>query len=153
MLNITMTKRGIGTVNFTQSSEGGMVVVTLIGNISFETTPDGANELYTQYRHNGFTVKPQKEKKVYAPKEPKAEKPKSKRFIYCKESRQIWAKEYSRRIAEGRVKISSLKGNAYWEARHELETTVKAEMKVWEASKADEVNEMLQKHFAERDAQ
>ena len=79
MLNITMTKRGIGTVNFTQSSEGDMVVVTLIGNISFETTPDGANELYTQYLQNGFTVKPQKERKVSAPKEPKAEKPKKTR--------------------------------------------------------------------------
>ena len=150
---ITMTKKGVGSVNFTQSSEGEGVIVTMPHGIVLTVSPSEANSIYKQYQDNGFTVKPQKERKVSAPSEPNAEKPKSKRFIYCKESRQIWAKEYSRRIAEGRVKISSLKGNAYWEARHELETTVKAEMKVWEASKADEVNEMLQKHFAERDAQ
>lgn len=132
MLNITMTKKGIGTVNFTQSSEGDMVVVTLIGNISFETTPDGANKLYTQYLQNGFTVKPQKERKVSAPKEPKAEKPKRTREEALtakygdKETRRqyVEAKKYFRRYWLN-------KGLKYGEM---FEYTVKLSLDNWEAS-------------------
>lgn len=79
MLNIVMTKKGIGTVNFTQRSEGEMVDITTIGGVTFTVTPSDANDIYKEYIGNGFTVKVTPEKKVASPKKPKVEKPKVSR--------------------------------------------------------------------------
>lgn len=79
MLNITMVKRGVGTVYFTQKNSGEMVDITTVEGITFSVMPDDANDIYGEYIEKGFTVKPQKEPKVASPKTPKAEKPKMTR--------------------------------------------------------------------------
>lgn len=146
---ITLTKRGVGTVTMVQNTEG-IVDIQLTGGIGFYLKSDDANKLYQQYKDSGYTVKfGNTEKKVASPEKP------TKRFIYCKESKQIWAKEYSRKKAEMMDQIRPyFKDKAvYSQKRAELEASLKAYMKSWEASKADEVNEMLQKKWAEKNAQ
>ena len=144
---ITLTKRGVGTVTMVQNTEG-IVDIQLTGGIGFYLKSDEANKLYQQYKAAGYTVKfGNTEKKVAAPKEP------TKRFIFCKESKKIWAIEYSRKKAEMLEEIRPyFKDKDYPQKRRDMEDSLKAYMKSWEASKADEVNEMLQKQFAERAA-
>lgn len=75
MLNMVMTKKGIGTVIFAQKNTGEMVDITTIGGVTFTVMPNDANGIYKEYIANGFTVKATPEKKVASPKKPKAEKP------------------------------------------------------------------------------
>lgn len=79
MLNIVMTKKGIGSVMFYQENTGAMVDITTIGGVTFTVAPNDANDIYAEYIGKGFTVKPQKEKKTASPKKPKVEKPKVSR--------------------------------------------------------------------------
>ena len=74
MAIVTLVKRGVGTVTMIQQTSGGLVDVQLCNDIGFYTDKDGANELYLQYIRAGYTVKPTKETKVAAPKEPKPKK-------------------------------------------------------------------------------
>ena len=74
MLNITMTKKGVGTVVFSQKNSGEMVDITTIGGVTFTVMPNDANGIYAEYIDNGFTVKATPEPKVAAPKEPKPKK-------------------------------------------------------------------------------
>lgn len=73
MTTIVMAKRGIGTVTLTQTTDG-MVDITTVEGLTFTVDKDGGNALYLELLGKGFTVKPQKEPKVAAPKEPKVEK-------------------------------------------------------------------------------
>ena len=105
------------------------------------------NAIYLQLLSNGWKKAKTEEKKAAAPKEP------TKRFIFCRESKKIWAIEYSRKKAEMLEEIRPyFKDKDYPQKRRDMEDSLKAYMKSWEASKADEVNEMLQKQFAERAA-
>lgn len=74
MLNITMAKKGIGTVIFSQRNTGEMVDITTIGGVIFTVSPSDANDIYKEYIGKGFTVKATPEKKVASPKKPKVEK-------------------------------------------------------------------------------
>lgn len=78
MLNITMAKKGIGTVIFSQRNTGEMVDITTIGGVTFTVAPNDANGIYKEYIANGFTVKVTPEKKVASPKKT-APKPKKTR--------------------------------------------------------------------------
>lgn len=73
MTTIVMAKRGIGTVTLTQTTDG-MVDITTVEGLTFTVDKDGGNALYLELLEKGFTVKPQKEPKVAAPKTPKVEK-------------------------------------------------------------------------------
>lgn len=73
MTTIVMAKRGIGTVTLTQTTDG-MVDITTVEGLTFTVDKDGGNALYLELLGKGFTVKPQKEPKVAAPKNPKVEK-------------------------------------------------------------------------------
>lgn len=78
-MNIILTRKGYGSVRFTQLGVGEMVDVTVSDGVTFCTTPDGANELYRQYIAKGFARKAIAEPKVQAPKAPKVSKPKVSR--------------------------------------------------------------------------
>lgn len=104
-MNIILTRKGYGSVRFTQMGVGEAVDVTVSDGVTFCTTPDGANELYRQYIAKGFARKAIAEPKVHAPKAPKVSKPKVSREEALtakygdKESRRqyVEAKKYFRR--------------------------------------------------------
>ena len=147
MKKVMLTKKGIGTVVFTTTDDGKFIVT--VNGIDMPVTKEAGNATYMAYRNAGWSIKEQAEKKAAAPK---PEKKKTERFIWGPETRKIWAVEFNRRKRLGIEAIKNLKGDEYRKARQELEATLKAEMKVWEAENAAQVNlEVLQRR-AEKDA-
>lgn len=75
MKTITMTKRGIGSIELTATDVG--YFYTANGVVSEVNSAEELNNLYVAYKSQGWTVKPEKE--VKAPKEPKEPKEKKSR--------------------------------------------------------------------------
>lgn len=149
---IEMTKKGYGKVTLVQTEEPKYHYI--VNGIDAELNgPDALNQVYKDLKAKGYTVKvvPENEPKKEAPETPKPEKPET-RFIYCKESRKIWATEYDRRKREALQKIINLKGQEYHDARIKMEEELKKEMRAWESENAVEVNKMLRQRKAEADA-
>ena len=157
---IIMSKRGCGTVILRQGvySDGQKwYTITAHGIETSICNADAMNRTYHSYLADNWKVKtPESEKKVASPEKPAPkpeETPKPEtRFIYCKESRKIWATEYDRRKREALQKIINLKGQEYHDARIKMEEELKKEMRAWESENAVEVNKMLRQRKAEADA-
>ena len=73
MKNITMTKKGIGTVELTATNCGYFYAAN--GVVIEVNSAEELNNIYVSYKAQGWTVKPEKEVKApKAPKEPKEKK-------------------------------------------------------------------------------
>lgn len=138
MLNITMAKKGIGTVIFSQRNTGEMVDITTIGGVTFTVMPNDANGIYKEYIANGFTVKATPEKKVASPKKPKVEKtPKTREQSLTekygdKEARKQYAVAKAYFTSKGREALRKYKVS--YETFHKgVDLYVKNNMKAWEA--------------------
>ena len=161
MKNVTreliMTKRGCGTIILRQGvySDGQKwYTITAHGIETSICNADAMNRTYHSYLANKWEVKtPESEKKVASPDKPTPKTPKPEtRFIFCAESKKIWATEYDRRKREALQDILHLKGKEYHDARIKLEKQLKKDMRVWEAENCVEVNKMLRQKKAEADA-
>jgi hypothetical protein len=155
---IIMSKRGCGTVILRQGvySDGQKwYTITAHGIETSICNADAMNRTYHSYLADNWKVKtPESEKKVASPEKPeipKTPKPET-RFIFCSESRKIWAAEFDRRKKEGIKTILHLKGEEYKTARIKLEQEIRKDMRVWEAENCAEVNKMLRQRKAEADA-
>ena len=79
MKNITMTKKGIGTVELTATTCGYFYAAN--GVVIEVNSAEELNNIYVSYKAQGWTVKPEKEVKApKAPKEPKEKKSREERL-------------------------------------------------------------------------
>ena len=137
MKNIVMVKRGVGTVELTQTDNGEYILNTGVMPVNLGSA-EKLNGAYLAYRNAGYVVK-----EDVAKASPR-EKTTANRIIWSKDGKRLWAAEYNFRKSQRLPEIRNLTGKAYHEARINLEAELKAEMKVWEAENAEKINAFLQ---------
>ena len=147
MKTFEMSKKGVATVTFIAedyvlSGIPGVKYSIMVGGVTFPVHGElEMKSMYRQYKAAGYVLKD-----VSAPK---PQKQPENRILWCKEGKKAWAVEYNRRIQAGLPAIRSLKGKEYHEARVELDKKVKAEMKIWEAENAAQINQEILNRRAE----
>lgn len=130
-MNIILTRKGYGSVRFTQMGVGEAVDVTVSDGVTFCTTPDGANELYRQYIAKGFARKAIAEPKVHAPKAPKVSKPKVSREEAL--TAKYGDKESRRQYVEAKKKMRRAVLAMGYDYGKKFDGMVKTNMEAWEA--------------------
>lgn len=152
--SFTLTKRGNKAVTFNRftMSDGTLRFSIVEGVMVTPTTEDAMKQNYNALLKDGYTLKEEKAQKASAPKSKATAKPKRAKFIWCNASKEIWSKEFHRRL---NAEITNLRGLSYKEyntEREKLVAKIKADMKIWESENADSVNQMILQQRAEADA-
>lgn len=128
----------LGAFQFINPNFGGYRLV-----VSKET----GNRFWKEFQSEGWVVV-EATKTRQSEKAEKAEKAETK-FVWCKASQQHWAQHKAELLRPWLAEHQNLKGEAYSKARKAFDLELKAEMKAWEASTAEEWNRTLRQQWAE----